>query len=91
MEIKGIKKAIGEYKRANAGGAYSARYGKLMLDRESGEVWTDEYYDLGHGSYTKYSSMAIVNLGAELRERGLEINMANAKTVATKLVASYVR
>lgn len=31
MKIKGLKTAIGDYKRANKGGPYSLLYGNLML------------------------------------------------------------
>lgn len=48
MKIKGLKTAVGDYKRANKEGYYSPRYGYLMFDRESGEIWTDEFYSLGH-------------------------------------------
>lgn len=33
MKIKGLKKAIGDYKRANEEGYYSPRYGYLMFDK----------------------------------------------------------
>lgn len=31
MKIKGLKAAVGDYKRANKGGSYSLLYGNLML------------------------------------------------------------
>lgn len=48
MKIKGLKSAVGEYKSTNKEGYYSPRYGHLMFDRGSGEIWTDEFYSLSH-------------------------------------------
>lgn len=63
MKLKGLKKAIGTYQRANAGGYYSANYGKLMLNTETGEIWTDEFYSLDRNSWVEYHSKAIIDLG----------------------------
>lgn len=89
MKIKGIKKAVGEYKRANAGGYYSPRYGRLMLDRETGEVWTDEFYSLGHNEWKRYHSNAVVNLGNYIGNDDKDINMVTVREYAEKLVAEY--
>lgn len=62
MKITGIKKAVGDYKRANAGGIFSPIYGCLMLDRSTGEVWTDEFYSLGHNEWKEYHDKSIINL-----------------------------
>ena len=80
MKITGLKKAIGEFKRANAGGYYSPRYGLLMFDKTSGELWTDEFYSIGHNSWKEYHSEYIVNLGAMMAENGIEVNMQNVKS-----------
>ena len=56
MKIKGLKKAIGDYKRANAGGQFSPRYGRLMFDTSDGEIWTDEFYSIGHNEWKEYHS-----------------------------------
>lgn len=79
LKITGLKKAIGEYKRYNAGGYYSPRYGYLMFDKSTGELWTDEFYSLGHNSWNEYHSEDVINLGAMMAENGLEINMQNVK------------
>lgn len=63
MKIKGLKKAVGEYQELNKGGAYSPHYGLLMFDISTGELWTDEFYSLGHSSFISYESDSIVNLG----------------------------
>lgn len=47
MKITGLKKAVGEYQRANKEGYYSPKYGYLMFDKATGELWTDEFYSLG--------------------------------------------
>lgn len=79
MTIKGIKKAIGDYNRFNEGGAYSPRYGILMFDEETGELWTDEHYDLGHGSWTDYEKETIINIGKEVTREFGSVTMANVK------------
>ena len=79
MKIKGLKTAIGDYKRANKGGPYSRLYGNLMFDKESGKFRTDELCDLGHNSYVVYATDTIIDLGKMMSERHLEINMKNVK------------
>lgn len=79
MKIKGLKTAIGDYKRANKEGYYSPRYGYLMFDKEDGKIWTDEFYSLGHNEWKEYHSDTIVNLGQMMSERELEINMKTVK------------
>ncbi len=79
-KIIGLKKAIGDYKRANAGGDYSAIYGCLMYDVETGELWTDEFCSIGHNSWKDYPHNKVVNLGRIMRERGINnICMASVK------------
>ena len=90
MKITGIKKAVGEYKRANKGGYYSARYGRLMLDRSTGEVWCDEFYSLGHEDFKVYASESIVNLGREMSCNGYgEITMKTVREYAEKICDAY--
>ena len=79
MKIKGLKTAIGDYKRANKGGPYSLLYGNLMFDKESGKIWTDELCDLGHNSYVVYATDTIIDLGKMMSELHIEINMKNVK------------
>lgn len=79
MKIKGLKKAVGEYKRANAEGYFSPRYGELMFDTSDGEIWTDEFYSIGHNDWNEYRSDTIINLGSMMTEDGIEINMKNIK------------
>lgn len=79
MKIKGLKKAIGDYKRANKEGYHSSRYGYLMFDKEDGEIWTDEFYSLGHNEWKEYHSDTIVDLGQMMSEQELEINMKTVK------------
>lgn len=79
MKIKGIKKAVGEYKYTNAGGPYSPHYGVLMFDYADGKVWTDEFYSFGHNSWKEYHSDSIVNLGRMMQEENIDITMANVK------------
>ena len=85
MIIKGLKEAVGDYKRANSEGAYSPRYGVLMYDKSTGELWTDEFYSLGHNSWKEYHSESIVNLSSLMRERGVEVNMKNVRAFIESL------
>lgn len=84
INIKGLKKAVGDYQRANSEGYYSPRYGFLMFDKEDGTLWTDEFYSLGHNEWKEYHSDTIVNLGRMMAEREIEINMKNIKEFIEK-------
>lgn len=84
--IKGIKKAVGLYQRLNAGGAYSPHYGVMMLNKATGEVWTDEFYDLGHNSRKEYKDKNIMNLSAYMEQREIDVNMRNVRTIAESLL-----
>lgn len=84
IKIKGLKKAIGDYQRANVEGCYSRRYGYLMFDKSNGNLWTDEFYSLGHNQWKDYDSDTIMNLGRMMTERGIEINMKNVKEFIRK-------
>ena len=78
-QIKGLKKAVGDYKRANAEGRFSPRYGVLMFDKSDGNIWTDEFYDLGHGSFNHYHSKDIVSLSKMMLEDDVPITMETVK------------
>lgn len=90
-EIKGIKKAVGDYLRANKGGWYDPEYGRLMLDRGTGEVWCDHFYCLGHNEWKIYHDNAIINLGARIMEYGEKVSMKTVKEYAEKLCERYER
>ena len=83
-KIKGLKKAVGDYNRANAEGYYSPRYGYLMYDKKDNQVWTDEFYSLGRNSWKDYHSDSVVNLGMMILERGIEVNMKSVKEFIEK-------
>lgn len=68
MKVSGFKKAIRDYKELNKGGQYDPHYGLLMFDKSTGELWTDEFYDLGHNSYIDYDNTDIISLGLEMRD-----------------------
>lgn len=78
-KIKGLKKAVGEYQRANEGGYYSPRYGYLMFDKNTGEIWTDEFFSLGQNSWKEYHSDSIINLGRLMGEKNMDVTMKNVK------------
>ena len=81
MKIKGLRKAVGDYQRANAEGYYSPRYGHLMYDAGDGEIWTDEFYSLGHNSYNAYKKSTVINLGRYMADLGMPVTMANVKKI----------
>lgn len=83
-KITGLKKAVGDYQSANAEGYYSPRYGSLMYDKEDGNLWTDEFYSLGHNEWKVYHSDTIINLGLMMTEREIEINMKNVRDFIEK-------
>ena len=79
MKIKGLKKAVGDYQRVNSDGPYSPCYGEIMLDAETGEIWTDEFCSLGHNEWKEYHNPAVVNLSRQMREHNLEVTMKNVR------------
>lgn len=79
MRIHGLKAAVGEYLRVNAEGCYSANYGYLMYDMESGELWVDEYYSVGRTSRKVYKSPAIINVGEMMIDRGMDVSMRRVR------------
>ena len=79
MKLIGLKKAVGDYKKLNAGGYYSPHYGYIMFDKSSGKLWTDEFYDLGHNSWINYNDKNIINLGAIMSREEIGVNMQNVK------------
>lgn len=88
-KINGIKKAVGDYNRANAGGNYSASYGKLMLDRSTGEVWCDYFYNLGHNEWKQYHDPAIIDLSREITEQGETVSMITVRAYAERMCDKY--
>ncbi len=79
IKIKGLKKAVGDYQRANSDGAYSPRYGYLMYDTEDGELWVDEFYSIGENQWKQYKSASVVNLGFMMAAEDMEVTMANVR------------
>ena len=89
MKITGIKKAVDEYHRANAGGYYSPSYGIIMLDRSTGEVWTDCFYDLGHNSFKAYDDPAIINISRAIEQDHESVCMSTVKEYAERMCTAY--
>lgn len=81
MKIIGLRKAVGDYRRANADGYYSPRYGYLMYDTDNGHIWTDIFFDTGHNSWTQYHSDSIIDLGKYMADLGMPVTMANVKKI----------
>ena len=78
-KIKGLKKAIGDYKFYNNGGRYSAIYGHLMFNKETWKLWVDPFCDASHHTRCVYDDDMIINLGEIMRRNGIDINMENFK------------
>lgn len=95
IKIIGVRKAVGDYKRYNKGGYYSPEYGYLMINRKTGEVWTDYFYSLGHNEWKQYRDRAIINLFGWKMEQAKyfddEVNMANVRNWATACINEYNR
>ena len=87
MKIKGLKKAIGEYKAANNGGYYDSHYGKLMLDISTGKIWCDEFESIGHNSWNEYHDSNIIDLASAMCEetqKAVKITMKTVKSFCEK-------
>lgn len=50
-----------------------------MFNKETGEIWTDEFCSLGHNAWKDYHSDSIFNLSNMMSERGIDINMNSVK------------
>lgn len=84
--IKGLKKAVGEYKKYNEGGQYSPEYGVLMFDTSTNEVWTDYFYSIGHNNYKVYEDKRIINLGKIMEKANIDVTMQNVKAFAEEII-----
>lgn len=77
MRIKGVKEAVKTYHNVNKGGIFDPWYGYLMFDYSDGEVWTDEFYSLGHNEWKEYRSKTIIRLDQAMREQLYSITEEN--------------
>lgn len=57
-----------------------------MLEKEAGEVWTDEFYSTGRNSWKEYQDENIINLSGYMAQQEIPVNMENVRTVAESLV-----
>lgn len=62
MALKGLKTAIGDYKKANAGGDFSPNYGVIMYNRKTESLWVDTFNDTTHMMRKMYEDANIVDL-----------------------------
>lgn len=83
MKIKGIKKAVGDYKHwLNLNRFHDAN---IMLNKATGEVWTDCFVSCNN--WKEYSSDSIISLLRYIRERtDEEISMNLLKKYATEII-----
>lgn len=92
IEIIGIETAVDDYQWASSD-PYSPLYGRLMLDRDTGEVWTDVFYSLGRNEWKVYHDPAICNLlteyfdGREAYE--IVVTVANVRKWAETVIREY--
>lgn len=89
-----LKKAIKDYIDFNKCGYYNPRYGVIMINREDGAVWTDEFYSLGHNSWKVYNSKSIISLSQELLVRNIEITKQNfdiIMEIANNLIEEWIK
>lgn len=94
LKLQGLNKAIGDYHRANSGSPYSPRYGVLMLDKSTGEIWTDEFYSLGQNEWKEYHSKDIINLGLIMENECWQITRENIKEYCLlkyRIVSKYLK
>lgn len=77
FKIKGIKKALREYKQLNKGGIFSPWYGELMYDKETHEIWTDTFYDVGHNSFKVYHDSDIIHLSKMMLRQDIPVTELN--------------
>jgi len=84
VKIKGLKKAVGKFQRANEDGPWSSHYGYLMYDSSDGQLWTDEFESIGHNSWNEYHSSTIVNLGGLMAQHGMTVSMKNVREFIEK-------
>lgn len=80
-KLKGLKKAVGEYKRYND--PVACWRADLMLDTSTGELWTDAFYGINY-SWNEYHSDSIINLSSLMKENGDYISMETVKTFCQK-------
>lgn len=65
LKITGLKKLAGEL-QANlpkSGGEYSPAYFQINYNTDTGEVWGDYLYSLGHCSWLRYHNENIIVIG----------------------------
>ena len=87
VKIHGIKKAVGEAKEWN-----NRSYGdatNVMLDTETGEVWTDIFTDCN--TWKEYHKESIHSVTGYIRMHhdNKEINMKNVKLACIKMMEDF--
>lgn len=86
-KIKGIKKAIGEYKEWIS--RHSSFEAEIMLDKSTGEVWADCFVDCN--SWKEYDSDSIICLSRYIQRRtDKPLTMALLKEYAGMVMSATV-
>lgn len=83
MKVKGIKKAVGDYRRWI--NRMPAGYANIMLDTTTGEVWTDCY--LATESWKSYGDSTIISLSRfMIRYQHFNVTMDDIKLLIISLI-----
>lgn len=81
MQLKGLKKAVGDYQRANAEG-HSYVFGRLMFDVDSGELWTERIYKRNDNQRKAYPGRKVIDLGRVVEKAYGKVTMKTVCAVA---------
>lgn len=88
--VKNLCKAVSDYNEFNKGGVYDPHYGKLMYNKSTNELWTDEFYALGHTSFKQYDDPNIVDIVYEMAEQAQDAVTVNTTTVSQFIIDNYL-
>lgn len=80
MKLHGIKKAIGEYNRWLKIDIHNHN-AKIMLDKSTGEIWTDTFFT--HTEWKQYNDSNIVDVTKII------FDLEEPKRITMKLVKKY--
>ena len=61
LKMTGLRRAAGETKSLR--GTYDPNYVQISYDKETGDIITNNHYDLGHSWQTNYCKAEIINIG----------------------------
>lgn len=83
MQITGLKKAVGDYKRYFEASKHSCFYAFLMFNKDTGALWCDSFCDISRKSSRQYKDPAILNLGSFMESHNVDMDKISMKLVKT--------